>query len=183
MAQENEDKKVALYFVGGRLMEQRRRFAPQYNIKGRIYAVPSHVENGDVVLDVGKSIDVYERDVEELMMKSRINTEHGQVYTFTKNADLAASVKRAWDAGQVQNVPVELTVQQAASFLSPETLRERALQQMSTDDLRKLLEEREALEKQPGEDEKSEDDDQPEAESKPKSTSKSKPTPPPVMSK
>ena len=189
MADENVDKKIALYFIGTALVAMNRLVRPPiYSVKGRVYEAPSHLEDGKLVLELGTPIMVYERDVDELMFKSRMNTKAGLVQCFTRDANIAAGVKNAWEQKhELRRVPVEMDVNAAAALATPELLRERALAEFTADELRAMLAERESMEEPlrptpPQGEPPVVDDPEMTVEDAPSAAKspKNKPTPPPV---
>jgi len=132
----NIDQKVPLYFVATPLVGKNIR-PPVYNIKGRIYVAPYDETKGE--FDFGKPVMVYERDVDELMFKSRINTESGPVLAWTRDAQLAAGVVAAMKKGDYQTVPVQLTISNAAGLLTPDQVKAQAASLYTPDELRAML--------------------------------------------
>lgn len=135
-------RKVPVYFVGTVLMEAMKTLthAPVYMVKDRVYLVPALKG----VPQIGAALMVFERDVDDLLFKSRMNTPSGPVLMFTLDANIAAGVKEAWERGESKLVPVEMSVEAASRLLTPELLKQRAGETLSEDDLEDLLAQRRA---------------------------------------
>lgn len=151
-----------------------------YNVKGRIYQVPT---KEDGALDVGAVIMVFDRDVDELMIKSQMNTKDGKlVNVFTSDPQVAAGVRTAFERGDLIDVPVHMDAEAALDLVPQDLLKARAGDVLTIEELQALLASKQAA-LEPVEDESEDEDvedDKDKPDDKPAETGKTKPVPPPV---
>lgn len=135
--------RVPVYFIGlHHLMSDR---PPVFVVKKNTYAAPTIVDpvTGKRKLHIGGTVLVNENDVAELLSKTKANIPGvGVAHTFTDNAQFADQVRRLYEQGHVTPISGEMTLAEAKHLLTPEQLAERVANEMSEDELARLLEEK-----------------------------------------
>lgn len=124
---------AVLYYIGTHF--SKTKTPPIFNVKGRFYYTPKQI---------GGSIEVADRDVDELILKAKVFDRKRRQYlqTFTRDPQIAAAIAAKHSRGEETSVAQELSLQEAVGLLDSNEMMSMIASQMSDEDLEKLLEER-----------------------------------------